>query len=65
MSDKNKERYTRSFGKLHLSDDFQTRLNERLEKEREDQKVKKVSFIHFSRAAAAIMICALTCGSVC
>ena len=61
----NSERYKAGFDNLHLSDDFRTRLSERLEKEREDEKVKNISFWNISRVAAAIAVCTIACGSVC
>ena len=49
---KDQERYQKSFQKLHLSEDFRERLDARLEKEREDKKMKKTTFLGLTRAAA-------------
>lgn len=57
---KNTERYQRSFQKLHLSEDFPERVEERLGKERKDEKMKISTF---ARAAAAIGACVVTLGA--
>ena len=54
MKTSNEERYKKSFDNLHLSGDFSSRLNESLEKEREDKKVVKL-FIA-GKIAASIAI---------
>ncbi|MBP5554044.1 MAG: hypothetical protein J6X94_04140 [Lachnospiraceae bacterium] len=63
MKTSNEERYKKSFDNLHLSGDFSSRLNESLEKEREDKKVVKL--FSAGKIAAAIAICTLACGTAC
>ena len=59
---KDQERYQKSFQKLHLSEDFRERLDARLEKEREDKKMKKTTFLGLTRAAAAVAVCTAVFG---
>lgn len=65
MNRSNSERYKASFDKLHLSGDFQARLTESLEKEREDSKVTYTRTFGIGRIAAAAAVFSLLCGSVC
>ncbi len=60
--DKNRENYQRSFNKLHLSDDFRERLDERLEEDRKG-KIMFKSVHGISKIAAAIAISVITVGS--
>ena len=60
--DKNRENYQRSFNKLHLSDDFRERLDERLEEDRKG-KIMFKSVHGISKIAAAIAISVITLGS--
>lgn len=61
---KNRENYQRSFNKLHLSDDFRSDLEERLEKERKGKIRMFNNSVHgISKIAAAIAIGVITIGS--
>ena len=61
---KNRENYQRSFNRLHLSEDFRGRLDERLEKERKGKiKMFNTSVHGISKIAAAIAISFIAIGS--
>lgn len=61
----NSERYKESFDRLHLSEDFRTRLAGALEHEREDSKMNNIRVFSIGRIAAAAAAFTLLCGSVC
>lgn len=65
MNRTNTERYKDSFSNLHLSEDFGARLEKRLEKEREENKVNNIRIFGIGRIAAAVAVITLACGSVC
>ena len=61
---KNKEKYQRSFNRLHLSDDFRGRLDERLDQEGKGKIKMFNNTVHgISKIAAAIAISVITLGS--
>ena len=61
--EKNREDYKRSFNKLHLSDDFRERLDERLDEERKGKNMFNTSVHGISKIAAAIALSVITLGS--